>query len=58
MLERFLETGYARLTADESRAFEQLLDSEDDRLADWLITGREAPDDARLRTVVEYIRRA
>lgn len=56
LLERFLLDGYRQLSAEQARDFERLLEVEDDVLGDWLLTGRDAPDEQRLRYLVERIR--
>jgi antitoxin CptB len=57
LLERFAEARYAGLDPGARAVFERLLDTEDDRLIDWLITGRERPDDDALARLVTDIRR-
>ncbi len=56
LLRRFLDTGYDGLDARQRRAFERLLDCEDDVLQDWLL-GTAEPDDAELKEIVDRIRR-
>jgi antitoxin CptB len=57
LLERFAEAHYTGLDPAGRALFERLLDTEDDRLIDWLITGRECPDDDALARLVTDIRR-
>lgn len=56
LLVGFLEGYWEQLTASERDAFERLLACEDDELMDWLVNGREGPDDAGLRAIAERIR--
>lgn len=55
LLSRFLDAGYDRLDARQRRAFERLLDCEDDLLQYWLL-GTAEPDDAELKEIVDRIR--
>ncbi|MCS4503608.1 succinate dehydrogenase assembly factor 2 [Arhodomonas aquaeolei] len=56
LLERFVSRRYEALDEDGRRAFEQLLDQEDDALADWLLTGASEPTDGSLRDIVRRVR--
>ena len=58
LLERFLEAGYCELDASGRENFEHLLAVEDDRLIDWLLTGRDQPQHDGLADVAARIRRA
>lgn len=50
----FLEQRYDQLDADDQRAFQQLIDEEDQDLFVWLMH-REWPEDPTLRRVVKMI---
>ncbi|WP_440995576.1 succinate dehydrogenase assembly factor 2 [Arhodomonas sp. SL1] len=56
VLERFVSREYERLGEAERAALERLLDEEDDRLVDWLLTARERPADGEVAALVERIR--
>lgn len=56
LLVGFLDSHWPGLTADQRDAFERLLNSEDDQLMDWLVSGQEAPNEPSLRALVERIR--
>lgn len=56
LLERFVSRHYEALDGDGRRAFERLLDQEDDALADWLLTGTGEPTDGSLRDIVRRVR--
>lgn len=57
VLAGFLEKGFAGLTPEQKRAFQQLLDLPDNDLWD-LIQGRAQSDDARLSPVLALLRAA
>ncbi len=58
MLERFLDRHYPDLDEAGQAAFERLLEEEDDRLIDWLLSDRERPTDGPLADIVARIRAA
>ena len=55
LLNRFLETGFARLDATGRADFVRLLGYQDQIIHDWLM-GRAVPADAALRRLVAEIR--
>ncbi len=60
LLTRFIEAesdGYYSLDATGRERFEQLLDTEDDQLIDWLVNG-QPPREDELADVVQSIRAA
>ncbi|MCO6439951.1 MAG: succinate dehydrogenase assembly factor 2 [Nitrococcus mobilis] len=56
LLQRFLDH-HVSLAEPDLRAFERLLDCEDDRLIDWLIRGDD-PADERLCAIIRRMRRS
>jgi antitoxin CptB len=57
VLGRFIEQRYATLDEAQQIAFDELLDMPDTELWD-MITGKEAPQQESLRTVLEWVRTA
>ncbi len=56
MLTRFVENRLPQMDDDERSQLMQLLDTEDDKLWDWL-SGRVTPDNSGMKTLVQQIRR-
>ncbi len=56
-LQNFLESEYDRLAPNEKGKFQELLETADPLLMDW-IYGRESPLDEELVKLVERIRKA
>ncbi len=54
-LREFLKKGYATLSAEEKRAFEQLLKTPDQQLLEYLM-GREEPEDKEIADAVNKVR--
>jgi len=54
-LRGFLEKGYARLSDEEKRAFDRLLETPDQQLLEYLM-GREQPEDKDIADVVNKVR--
>ncbi len=54
-LREFLEKGYAALSDEEKRAFEQLLKTPDQQLLEYLM-GREEPEDKDIADAVNKVR--
>ncbi|QGU34005.1 hypothetical protein E6P07_08660 [Thermochromatium tepidum ATCC 43061] len=54
LLERFLDLGYAQLSAAERRDFVALLGQPDPQLSDWFM-GRSEPSEPQLRALVARI---
>lgn len=55
VLTRYYRLRYPELDDSGRHAFERLLACEDDQLWDW-ISGRESPDDSRLKRVIDDLR--
>lgn len=55
LLERWLEHGWRQSPTAERVVFQQLLDTEDDKLWRWFL-GHETPDNDALAAMVERIR--
>jgi antitoxin CptB len=55
LLERFLEVGYRELDARGRETFDQLLESEDDLLWDWM-SGKVDPGEQRIADIIKLIR--
>ena len=55
ILQEFLERRFERLDAGEKALFDELLDSPDPDLLDWVL-GRSEPADPRYRGVVRLLR--
>ncbi|MGH8273530.1 MAG: succinate dehydrogenase assembly factor 2 [Gammaproteobacteria bacterium] len=53
LLERYLDTRYARASASERKAFAELLDRSDPDISDWIM-GRAAPP-AELSDVIHAL---
>jgi len=56
LLLRFVEAHYESLDDAERTALESLLSVEDDRLIDWLLTGKGVPDDPTAASLAQRIR--
>lgn len=54
---RFLEVGFASLSAEEQRCYEDMLSREDWEIFDW-VQGRQMPEGEIERRVVSLIRDA
>ncbi|MGD8711012.1 MAG: succinate dehydrogenase assembly factor 2 [Ectothiorhodospiraceae bacterium] len=57
ILGRFLDAGYDSLDESGARAFDRLLECEDDDLIDWFLNAHE-PSDPALRAIVVAVRQA
>ncbi len=55
LFKSFLDSGYARLDANEQRCFDQMLDYPDAVLLEWLM-GRIRPSDKDVANLVNKIR--
>jgi antitoxin CptB len=53
---RFLERGYATLSAEQKASFERLLECEDDQLQDWFFNAKR-PTDGQLAEIIDIVRR-
>ena len=54
LLDRFLETEYAKLSRDETLAFEQFLEVQDPIIMDWLF-GKYSPQDSGVLNIVKRL---